>query len=92
MNKLNHFSYRNTITIKGGWLLAKNPCLISAWNKIFIVVDHGILHYSDIEINMKTSNNSYSHANSHNNQYDSRLDNHNDSNCRTEDNKVFFMT
>ena len=92
MNKLNHFSYRNTITIKGGWLLVKNPCLISPWNKIFFVVDHGILHYSDIEINMKTSNNSYSHANSHNNQYDSRIDNHNDSICKTEDNKVFFMT
>ena len=89
MNKLNHFSYRNTITIKGGWLLVKNPCLMPPWNKIIVVVDHGILLYSDIEINMKTSNNSYSHADSHNSQYDSRRENHNDSSCKTEDNKVF---
>lgn len=90
MNKLNQVSYRNNITIKSGWLLVKNACLISSWNKIFIVVDHGSLHYSDIEIDMETSNNSNSHANSQNNQYDSRRDNHNDSSIKTEDNKVFL--
>lgn len=60
MNKLNQVSYRNTITLKGGWLLVKNPCLIIPWIKIFIVVDHGILHYSNIEIDMKTNNSHYS--------------------------------
>jgi len=57
MDKIYQISYRNTITLKSGWLLLKNPCLILPWRKIFIILDHGILIYSDIEIDMTTYNN-----------------------------------
>ena len=100
MNKLNQVSYRNTITLKGGWLLVKNPCLILPWIKIFIVVDHGILQYSNIEIDMKTNNSHFDPHSEHNNQHDThdhpgKRDYHNDnsgSKVKAEDNKVSFLT